>query len=336
MTEGVTTGKTKGISGSTVKIIAIVTMLIDHIGAVIVERYMGVTGMTAAFETIDNPIEWGEIFGAKVYIVYFGYLLLRIIGRMGFPLFIFLLVEGFKYTHSKLQYAIRLAIFALISEIPFNLAITNEIFAPGYQSVFVTLLLGFLFMWWDEYIHTKNIKKNLGIAGILISSVGFSFWIVLKLTGWGIPASIAGKSVAFGAFLLFAFISVRVQMSFVNARGADFVIQNGVSLTGLVILMFAADFFKTDYAGLGVLAIATAYAFRNNKNLSIAFCCLVLTVFNLFEVFAFADCLVILGYNGRKGFKLKYFFYAFYPVHLFLLHLISHMLRFTIGNWWGF
>jgi len=97
----------------TIKIIAITTMLIDHAGAV-----------------FDLPIET------------------RIIGRIAFPLFVYLIAEGCKHTRSMEKYLLRLGIFALVSEIPFDLAF-NQI--PGQPilidflsntNIFYTLFLG--------------------------------------------------------------------------------------------------------------------------------------------------------------------------------------------------
>jgi len=123
----------KGITGSTLKIIAIVTMLIDHVGAVVFERML----------------ENGGIFISILYLV------TRVIGRIAFPIFCFLLVEGFIHTRSKKNYALRLLGFAIISEVPFDLATKGHILNFGYQNVFFTLLIGFLAMWAWELAEKK-------------------------------------------------------------------------------------------------------------------------------------------------------------------------------------
>ena len=87
----------------------------------------------------------------------------RSIGRMSFPLFVFLLVEGFFYTHDRKRYALRLLIFSFISEIPFDLAffptspdlVGSRLFFPDRQNVFPTLLFGFLLIWFVDTVIEK-------------------------------------------------------------------------------------------------------------------------------------------------------------------------------------
>lgn len=114
----------KGLSGSTLKLIAIITMLIDHIGAAVIARLL--------------------IAGQGSEMLYKIYYAMRAVGRVAFPIFCFLLVEGFFYTGSRKKYALRLFGFALLSEIPFDLAFSGKTLEFGYQNVFFTLLIGLL------------------------------------------------------------------------------------------------------------------------------------------------------------------------------------------------
>lgn len=98
------------LDGRTLKIIAVISMLIDHVGAVL-------------FPDI---------------------LLFRIIGRLAFPIYCFLLVEGARYTRDMKKYMVRMGIFALISELPFDLAFYHQSFYLGHQNVFFTLLIGLI------------------------------------------------------------------------------------------------------------------------------------------------------------------------------------------------
>lgn len=145
-----------GLSGSTLKLIALVTMLIDHIGSAILKPLMN---QTAYFEMYDRFI------GMNSEQLHQLYRLLRMIGRVSFPIFCFLLVEGFVYTKSRGKYAFRLLIFAGISEIPFDLAFLGSKVNWDYQNIFFTLLLGFLGMWTYEYLHGH--WKDRGISSYI-------------------------------------------------------------------------------------------------------------------------------------------------------------------------
>lgn len=120
----------KGISQEGLKLLACVTMLIDHIGYVLVYPL---------YQQIS--VAGGNIGAART--VYLGYLLLRCIGRLSFPIFAFLLVEGFNRTRSRKKYALRLVIGALLAEIPFNLVVSGSPVWRYKQSIMITLLLGF-------------------------------------------------------------------------------------------------------------------------------------------------------------------------------------------------
>lgn len=101
------------------KLIAMFIMLIDHFAYVMLERGIGLYG------------EWYQIDR-----------IMRGIGRMAFPIFCFSIVEGFQKTRDAKAYFKRLVLFALISEIPFDLAFRGRIFALNYQNVFWTLAAG--------------------------------------------------------------------------------------------------------------------------------------------------------------------------------------------------
>lgn len=241
----------RGISGSTLKLIAITTMFIDHIGAIVVERMM----------VVYPPVLEGMGVHPDLTTLYQFYMVLRYIGRLGFPLFCFLLAEGFCHTRNKRRYAGRLFLFALVSELPFDLGFTGGIFYPQYQNVFFTLFLGFLVMTGIEWIEEKKIWK---------------------------PAR-----------------KLLLELVIVSAG------------------MGCAEFLRTDYGGLGVLTIVSMYVLHQYRILSAAAGCTILTYMNTMEVSAYTILLPVWLYDGRRGWKLKWLFYLFYPGHILFLYLVA-------------
>ena len=98
------------------------------------------------------------------------YMVFRCIGRIAFPIFCFLIVEGFHHTKSPINYLIRLLIFALISEVPFDLAFFNNIFDIRHQNVFFTLAIGLACLFCLEEMKTK---KWFSIFFVLLFVISF-------------------------------------------------------------------------------------------------------------------------------------------------------------------
>lgn len=112
-------GKRFSVSRSQIKLLALVTMVIDHVG------YM--------FFFVWNYPHL--------------YYILRGIGRISFPLICFMLVQGMIHTHSKPKYMLRLIVFAVISEIPFDMAFSRRLINTQSQNVFFTLAIGLAAIW---------------------------------------------------------------------------------------------------------------------------------------------------------------------------------------------
>lgn len=98
---------------------------------------------------------------------------LTCIGRLAFPIFAFLIVEGYFHTSNLKNYVKRLFIFALISEIPFNFIMGNQLFYPLHQNVLWTFLLSIWLIHLNEKVkNKKKIKRILvGICTILLGYI---------------------------------------------------------------------------------------------------------------------------------------------------------------------
>ena len=128
----------RGLSSAVLKNIAVVTMLIDHIGAVIVTRLLIQNGLYEAMVDQETYSAWIAQNGRSYGI----YMAMRVIGRFAFPIYCFLLVEGFQKTHDVKKYLGRMFLFALLSEVPFDLALSGRVWSMEYQNVFFTLFIG--------------------------------------------------------------------------------------------------------------------------------------------------------------------------------------------------
>lgn len=96
------------------------------------------------------------------------------IGRISFPIFAFMIVEGYFNTKNLKKYIKRLFIFAIISEIPFNLALGSRLFYPIHQNVLWSFLISLGLIHWNEKTKEKKMWKRIvvGILSILIAYLG--------------------------------------------------------------------------------------------------------------------------------------------------------------------
>lgn len=162
--------KFKCLTSFELKLVALITMTIDHIGAVLLPQY--------------------------------GFL--RIIGRIAFPLYAFLIVEGFFYTKDIKKYILRLVIFALISEIFFDIAFYDRLIYKGHQNVFFTLFIGLITVLFTDLIRKKmyeNEKKPKYLFGILL--------IIIFIAGILIADLLKTDYSFYGVFMIYCFYMFR-------------------------------------------------------------------------------------------------------------------------------
>lgn len=194
-----------GLSQEMLKGIACVTMVLDHIGAVFVPGYT-----------------------------------LRIIGRISFPIFCFLLAEGAPRTRSPGRYALRLGLSALLSELPFDMLFYGGI-DWRHQSVMVTLLIGLV---------TVLGMKKLRILQLLPLAAGILLAELLH-TDYG----------GFGVALIGLFSLV-----------ADHKWKNALGFIGMAVIFWAMDSVKVPVLGLiipiqmfGLLAMVPIWLYSGRK-----------------------------------------------------------------------
>lgn len=161
------------MTGSAIKLIAIIAMLIDHIGAVFFPQHM----------------------------------FLRAIGRIAFPIFSYFIAEGFYYTRSRTKYLLRLSLFALLSEIPFDLLFYGSILEFSHQNVFFTLALGLLAIWAIDHFKDKNIALTFGSYLIAIGIALLAYFMKTDYDAYGIVLIV----------LFYTFRSNKLTMSVVYA-----------------------------------------------------------------------------------------------------------------------
>ncbi len=155
--------KLKIFNGSVLKMIAVISMLIDH------------TAFLLADEIPGFAVPLLAIGGREITLYY----IFRKIGRLAFPIFCFLAAEGFFYTRNQKRYAGNLLLFALLSEIPFNLMKSGRFLFPSGQNVFFTLFFGVLLL----YIF-KNVKNE---TAKLVAMLGVAVIAILAKADYGLP-----------------------------------------------------------------------------------------------------------------------------------------------------
>jgi len=160
------------LTGNSLKVIAVLTMVIDHLCKIVLQwllsNYWGVmvdNGQMSweQFQQIDNFIRFD----------------LQSVGTIAFPLFCFLLAEGFRYTRDKKRYIGLMFIFALISEIPFDIGFFSEYsqmegtfpFYLKYQNVFFTLFLGLLTLVCLERLSCKSEIRTEKIKSVILQVI---------------------------------------------------------------------------------------------------------------------------------------------------------------------
>ena len=217
------------------KKIAMGTMFIDHASAAVIYRH-GLDNMSPLLEHIG--------------------LAMRLVGRMAFPLYAFLLVQGFLWTRDWKKYVSRMLLFVIVSEVPFDLVLAGKIYYPRGQNTIVTLTVGLICLKMLEVIgQTYQLPWSASAGSEPSSERDFSKRFVgCVLTVWVLAASMAAVSAlrsdygAGGLFLIVLFYLFRYNPVLLPAAGmAGLLMIYGFSTD--VFFAWIAIFFISRYNG---------------------------------------------------------------------------------------
>ena len=103
---------------------------------------------------------------------------LTCVGRLAFPIYAFMLVEGYFHTRNLKKYVLRLLVFALISEIPFDLAMGSTWFYPIHQNVLWSFLISLGLIHWNEKARAKGKLMRRILVGAATVVIGYIVGLV--------------------------------------------------------------------------------------------------------------------------------------------------------------
>ena len=244
----------------TLKLIALLSMFIDHL-AVVFPYYI--------------PIEF------------------RAVGRLSWPIFAFMLAEGFRHTKAPDKFMVRLFALAIISQMPYNLAFnwvyrqdyipwTQAISFTASTNIFYTLFLGGAAIIIYKWLDTQGMKLTAYIGAVFPTAV------LAEL----LSADYGGMGVLF-IFCMFA----------ITEKKRRLIALGFFSLSQFFpVMLLLTDIFIDYHFELG-------------------------TEHFLMMGFALATVGLIAMYNGKRGLSMKWLFYVAYPLHLTLLVVIAAFLR---------
>ena len=149
-------GRRQGLTGNQLKILGIVAILIDNIGAVVIQGgILHGTDSALYHAVLLTPSGHYWVIAGQVC---------RYVGRLGFPILAYLTAEEFVRTRDRRWYAVRMLLFALLSEVPFDLAVYHTMYYPHYQNMMFTLFAGVLVM------AVMESTQNPCLTGVIIKS----------------------------------------------------------------------------------------------------------------------------------------------------------------------
>ena len=201
---------------------------------------------------------------------------LTCIGRIAFPIFAFLITEGYIHTSNINKYIKRMVIFAIITEIPFNLMVSASPIYPFHQNVLWTFVISLLTL---KYLNFDNVKNSFKSILIILLSIIIATVTMCDYFGAGVM-----MVVGFYIFRKSKFLQL-LMMIYVN------------------MILIQGYSYPIDIAGY-------TYYFPQ-------------------QGFAVLSLIFIWLYNGKQGYHAKWFkifCYAFYPLHMLILYILTIVL----------
>ena len=234
-----------------------------------------------------------------------------LLGRISAPLFLFAMAEGFSHTHDRKAYLKRLYIASVLMSVG-NGLVNAFLPHPGgamvINGMFATLFLVGLYIWAIELLMESGKErkwKKTGTALVMLLIPVLSGIAVILFMGNTAELSPVGR-IAFQALYTLVPSPVFVEGSVVwvvLGIGFYFLRNKKIGLSVFYVLMSGFFFFSAAGAGL--------------------------TYENLFilndQWFMILSLPFILLYNGQRGRKMKYFFYVYYPLHVYLLVILARI-----------
>ena len=213
------------------------------------------------------------------------------VGRLAFPIFAFMIVEGYFRTGNIKKYMGRLLAFALISEIPFNLMTSGGLLYPYHQNVLWTFLIAIICMIGID--KAKASKRNIAIKIISIILIVFLGWIIGTIT--------------FVDYYGFGILTVLTFYAFHQKRWRDYLAQV-IILYFINVELLGGFYFEVNIFGVTLEVVQQGLALLS------------LPIIWLYNG--------ELGYHKKWW---QYFCYSFYPLHMMVLYLIFiFMLHFVL------
>lgn len=177
------------LSGAQVKGIAVVSMVIDHIGGYVVRNWF----MLSNYNIMTSET-------ANIHMLFYWIIkVCDVLGSIAFPLYCFLIAEGFFHSKAPKSYALRMFGFAILAEIPFNLVHGMSLSYPSLQNVMFTLAVSILTLYAASISDTKLKGSKFQVP----------FRILIVILGMGLAYLLRGEYVFLGVLAISLFYYLR-------------------------------------------------------------------------------------------------------------------------------